>query len=119
MTQAKITDLKNSFNKEFAMIYELCEFALAYSKQPSLLTVTLDTLLRFLNWIPTGYIFDTKLIETLVTKVSNFSQFKFLSVVLPRATVQNNNSAVLNGDRRTSCYYFATTSSCYFVHSTA
>jgi len=31
---------------------------------------TLDTLLRFLNWIPLGYVFETKLINTLICKVS-------------------------------------------------
>jgi exportin-1 len=29
----------------------------------------LETLLRFLNWIPLGYIFETKLINTLIFKV--------------------------------------------------
>lgn len=37
---------------------------------------TLETLLRFLNWIPLGYIFETKLITTLI--------FKFLTVPLFR-----------------------------------
>ena len=31
--------------------------------------VFLQTLLRFLNWIPLGYIFETKVISTLVYKV--------------------------------------------------
>ncbi len=31
---------------------------------------TLDTLLKFLNWIPLGYIFETKLIQTLIFKAS-------------------------------------------------
>ncbi|KAH3766835.1 exportin 1 S-like [Pelomyxa schiedti] len=68
MTQVKINELKNSFNKDFALIYELCWFSLANARSPSLLHSTLETLLRFLNWIPTGYIFDSKLIETLCTK---------------------------------------------------
>lgn len=37
---------------------------------------TLETLLRFLNWIPLGYIFETSLIATLIEK--------FLSVPLFR-----------------------------------
>lgn len=33
------------------------------------LRVSLQTLLRFLNWIPLGYIFETKVISTLIYKV--------------------------------------------------
>lgn len=35
----------------------------------ALVNATLDTLLRFLNWIPLGYIFETDLIDTLIFKV--------------------------------------------------
>jgi exportin-1 len=69
MTQAKILELKSSFNKEFSLIYQLCEFILENSQKPTLLLVTLSTLLRFLNWIPLGYIFETKMIDTLILKV--------------------------------------------------
>ena len=31
---------------------------------------TLETMLRFLNWSPLGYIFETKLISSLICKVS-------------------------------------------------
>lgn len=46
------------------------------STNASLVGATLETLLRFLNWIPLGYIFETKLISTLI--------FKFLTVPLFR-----------------------------------
>lgn len=87
MTQAKIKELKQGFNKvnqfvwssnvttssisfqEFSLIYELCEFILERAQRPSLILVTLETLLRFLNWIPVGYIFETKMIESLASKV--------------------------------------------------
>eukprot|EP01119_Soliformovum_irregulare_P015808 TRINITY_DN4509_c0_g1_i3.p1 TRINITY_DN4509_c0_g1~~TRINITY_DN4509_c0_g1_i3.p1 ORF type:complete len:760 (-),score=233.57 TRINITY_DN4509_c0_g1_i3:964-3243(-) len=72
MTAKKINELKQSFYKEFMLIYQLCEFVLDNSQRRSLLVVTLETLLGFLNWIPLGYIFETKLIETLT--------FKFLPV---------------------------------------
>eukprot|EP01114_Cavostelium_apophysatum_P018091 TRINITY_DN5522_c0_g1_i1.p1 TRINITY_DN5522_c0_g1~~TRINITY_DN5522_c0_g1_i1.p1 ORF type:complete len:1069 (+),score=345.41 TRINITY_DN5522_c0_g1_i1:320-3526(+) len=68
MTHAKINQLKASFNKEFSQIFTLCEFILDNSQKPSLLLVTLKTLLRFLNWIPLGYIFETKLVDTLILK---------------------------------------------------
>ena len=40
------------------------------SQNAPLVGSTLETLLRFLNWIPLGYIFETKLITTLIYKVS-------------------------------------------------
>ena len=39
------------------------------SQNAPLVGSTLETLLRFLNWIPLGYIFETKLITTLIYKV--------------------------------------------------
>jgi len=39
------------------------------SQNVALVNATLDTLLRFLNWIPLGYIFETDLIDTLIFKV--------------------------------------------------
>ncbi len=69
MTQAKIKELKGAYNKEFSLIYQLCDFILRNSNKPSLLNATLETLLRFLNWIPIGYIFQTNLVELLIFKV--------------------------------------------------
>ncbi len=39
------------------------------SQNAALVGSTLETLLKFLNWIPLGYIFETPLITTLVFKV--------------------------------------------------
>lgn len=44
------------------------------SQNAPLVGSTLETLLRFLNWIPLGYIFETKLITTLIYKVTFFVQ---------------------------------------------
>ena len=41
---------------------------MANSTQVSLLVCTFQTLLKFLNWIPLGYIFETQLVKTLVYK---------------------------------------------------
>eukprot|EP00736_Rhodelphis_marinus_P004090 Rmarinus@m.18775 len=68
MTQSRIRELKTSFNNEFSMVYQLCQFVLSNSGNRHLLTATLETLLRFLNWIPLGYVFETDLIHTLVSK---------------------------------------------------
>ena len=52
------------------------------SQRASLVAACLDTLHRFLNWIPLGYIFETKLIETLIYKV-RICPSLFAAVKLP------------------------------------
>lgn len=61
---------------EFSQIFTLSQFVLDNSQNPQLLKCTLETLLRFLNWIPLGYIFETRLISTLI--------FKFFTVPIFR-----------------------------------
>ncbi|KFD59005.1 hypothetical protein M514_00168 [Trichuris suis] len=68
MTQSKANHLKQQFCTEFRSVFELCQFILTNSSNGSLVEATLETLLRFLNWIPVGYIFETDLIATLSTK---------------------------------------------------
>lgn len=46
------------------------------AEQPSLVKATLETLLRFLNWIPLGYIFETAIIETLRTRFLEQAEFR-------------------------------------------
>jgi len=68
MVTEKVKKMKESLNGEFSNIYHLCEFILEHSQRPSLLRVTLQTLQRFLTWIPLGFIFQTNLIEALLNK---------------------------------------------------
>ena len=51
------------------LVFAVCIVLQENSQSASLVEATLDTLLRFLNWIPLGYIFETKLIATLIYKV--------------------------------------------------
>ena len=89
-----------SMCNEFSQIFQLCQFVMVRQHWPNrrqhlppvfnklfsrssssseqensqnapLVHATLETLLRFLNWIPLGYIFETKLISTLVYKVNH------------------------------------------------
>ncbi|EDW88521.1 exportin-1 [Drosophila yakuba] len=76
ITQTKAKHLKDTMCSEFSQIFTLCSFVLENSMNAALIHVTLETLLRFLNWIPLGYIFETQQIETLI--------FKFLSVPMFR-----------------------------------
>ena len=82
MTQAKIKELKNSFNKDFSLIYQLCDFVINQSQKPSLLLTTLQTLKAFLNWIPLAYIFNTSMIDQLIYKVRKTLEILFLYISL-------------------------------------
>jgi exportin-1 len=66
MTQTKAKHLKESMCNEFQQVFQLCTFIMSNSQNTSLINVTLETLLRFLNWIPLGYIFETELIPHLI-----------------------------------------------------
>lgn len=68
MTSAKSKNLKASMCGQFSEIYRLCEEVLRTADSANLIQATLETLLRFLNWIPLGYIFETPLIEILRNK---------------------------------------------------
>ena len=68
MTAAKMIAMKESLNNEFSQIFQLCEYILEASQKTSLLLATLQTLQRFLTWIPLGYIFETSLVPALISK---------------------------------------------------
>ena len=68
MVTDKVKRMKESLNGEFSQIFHLCEFVLEHSQRPNLLRVTLQTLQRFLTWIPLGFIFQTNLIQVLLNK---------------------------------------------------
>ncbi|XP_011502636.1 PREDICTED: exportin-1 [Ceratosolen solmsi marchali] len=76
MTQTKAKHLKDTMCNEFSQIFQLCQFVMDNSQNVSLVAITLETLLRFLNWIPLGYIFETKLITTLIFKFLNVPIFR-------------------------------------------
>ncbi|XP_055956822.1 exportin-1 [Patella vulgata] len=76
MTQAKAKHLKDNMCSEFSQIFQLCQFVMDNSQNAPLVGSTLETLLRFLNWIPLGYIFETKLISTLIYKFLNVPLFR-------------------------------------------
>ncbi|KAG0256031.1 Karyopherin transporter [Mortierella polycephala] len=76
MTQVKTKNLKNSMCGEFSEIFQLCSEVLEKANKPSLIKATLNTLLRFLNWIPLGYIFETNLVENLRSRFLDVPQFR-------------------------------------------
>lgn len=88
MTQQKIKNLKNQMCGEFSEIFQLCSEVLEKAQKTSLIKATLETLLRFLNWIPLGYIFETAIIDLLLTRVSLLWLFPPL---VPRLTTINHS----------------------------
>ncbi|EJD43612.1 hypothetical protein AURDEDRAFT_145424 [Auricularia subglabra TFB-10046 SS5] len=80
MTQAKIKHLKNQLCGEFSEIFQLCYQILEKATKPSLVRATLETLLRFLNWIPLGYLFETNLIDMLVSRFLDVPEFRNITL---------------------------------------
>ncbi|KAK8107104.1 putative nuclear export factor CRM1 [Apiospora kogelbergensis] len=76
MTSAKTRNLKTTMCNEFSQIFQLCQEILTTANQPTLVKATLETLLRFCNWIPLGYIFETPLIDTLRTRFLEVPEFR-------------------------------------------
>lgn len=79
MTATKIKTLKESLNEEFARIFNLCQLVIENSEKPPLLQATLQTLQRFLTWIPLGYIFETGLMPDLL-KFFPVPQFRTITL---------------------------------------
>ncbi|KAF2720791.1 hypothetical protein K431DRAFT_225744 [Polychaeton citri CBS 116435] len=85
MTSTKTRQLKQSMCDEFTSIYNLCSEILRTADQPSLIRATLDTISRFLNWIPLGYIFETpptgmSLIDTLRSRFLEAPEFRNITL---------------------------------------
>ncbi|KAJ7582831.1 CRM1 C terminal-domain-containing protein [Mycena floridula] len=76
MTQSKIKNLKNQMAGEFSDIFKLCLEVLEEATKTSLIKATLETLLRFLNWIPLGFIFETQIIDDLLTRYLEAPEFR-------------------------------------------
>jgi exportin-1 len=80
ITQTKAKHLKDTMCSEFSQVFQLCQFVLENSLNAPLISATLETLLKFLNWIPLGYIFETKLINMLVMKFLTIPMFRNTSL---------------------------------------
>lgn len=80
MTSSKTKNMKSTMCQEFSSIFQLCSEVLNTANQSSLIKATLETLLRFLNWIPLGFIFETPIIDTLRTRFLELPEFRNLSL---------------------------------------
>ena len=76
LTQAKSKHLKDTMCQQFREVFTLCQHVFEQSRNEKLILCTLETMLRFINWIPLGYIFETGLFNPLIYKVCyHFSIF--------------------------------------------
>lgn len=80
MTSTKTKNLKTVMCQEFSAIFSLCSEVLNTANQASLIKATLETLLRFFNWIPLGYIFETPIIETLRSRFLETPEFRNITL---------------------------------------
>ncbi|KAK9467884.1 CRM1 C terminal-domain-containing protein [Lipomyces arxii] len=80
MTQAKARNLKQQMCNEFSEIHNLCREVLEKATRPTLIIATLQSLLRYLNWIPYGYIFETNIIELLLARFLAPPEFRNLTL---------------------------------------
>lgn len=69
MTQAKARELKLQLSNELSQVFQLCLEVLKEASKVNLLKATLETLGRFLSWIPLGFIFETELLQLFVDRV--------------------------------------------------
>lgn len=80
LTSTKAKNLKQTMCQEFSNIFQLCNEVLTTANSIPLVKSTLETLLRFLNWIPLGFIFETTLIDTLITRFLEVDHFRNITL---------------------------------------
>lgn len=122
MTQTKIKNLKNQMCGEFSEIFKLCSEVLEEAAKSSLIKATLETLLRFLNWIPLGFIFETTIIDQLLNRVSQMTPIfvkRLLTFhIVPRsARIPQRNSEVPSRNRSFECWPRIRPQICYSLRN--
>lgn len=72
MTMAKMQKLKNQMVNEFGSIFDLCKNVLsAHSTTTAhLINATLETLLKFISWIPIQFVYQQDLVHILESNVN-------------------------------------------------
>ena len=81
MVSSKVQMLKERLNSEFSMIFDLCVYVLENATSLSLISATLSTLHKFLNWIPLGYIFETSIVSVLLNTFFPNAAFRNMALL--------------------------------------
>ncbi|KAE9406580.1 Crm1-F1 [Gymnopus androsaceus JB14] len=80
MTQAKARELKLQLSNELSQVFQLCLEVLKEAGKVTLLKATLETLSRFLSWMPLGYIFETELLQLLVDRFLEDAEYRNITL---------------------------------------
>ena len=108
MTQAKVTALKQQMWSEFSEVFLLCSEILQEANKASLIRATLETLCKFLHWIPLMYIFQTPLIDVLTTRFLAPPEFRNLTL---RCLAEISSLPALEFNNRLATMFTAVVSS--------
>ncbi|KAI8878522.1 ARM repeat-containing protein [Backusella circina FSU 941] len=68
MTLSKMQKLKSQMVDEFGSIFDLCKSILSANVPETLSRAALETLLKFISWIPIQFVFQQSLIDILTRK---------------------------------------------------
>ena len=104
MTTTRAKNMKQQFCGEFSSIFDLLSKVLDKATKPSLVKAALESLLRFLRWIPFGYIFETGLIERLRDRFLPMQQFRALTVACLTEIVSQPLSEQEYGEKVQICF---------------
>ncbi|KAH8918944.1 hypothetical protein BT69DRAFT_1353506 [Atractiella rhizophila] len=80
MTQNRTKAMKARICDEFNEVFQLCAEIVANGQKPSLIKSTLEALYRFLSWMPLGYIFETELVDNLVSRFLGVPDFRNITL---------------------------------------
>lgn len=71
---AKMQKLKNQMVNEFGSIFDLCKKVLSTQTATSthLIHATLETLLKFISWIPIQFVYQPDLVQILEANVNMY-----------------------------------------------
>eukprot|EP00924_Labyrinthula_sp_SR-Ha-C_P010324 snap_masked-scaffold_23-processed-gene-3.12-mRNA-1 protein AED:0.00 eAED:0.01 QI:0/-1/0/1/-1/1/1/0/1034 len=91
LTQQRTKFLKQELISQFQRIVELIAMILSQSGNQELLSVALQTLTNFVEWIPIDFIFTSKLHESVVSYLNSPSQIYAISCLREICSLNLNN----------------------------
>lgn len=120
LLKSQAAEMKRTLNDQFSVIFQLCEFVINEAiKNPvgvkqTLIRECLKTLQVFLSWIPTGYIFQTDLIEGILRHLIQPASTRLEAIKLftevSQVDLSQEEEAYQTGYREKTCLFF-----CIFV----
>lgn len=124
MLKSQATEMKQTLNDQFLVIFQLCEFVINESinnpgniKQ-TLIRQCLKTLQAFLSWIPSGYIFQTELIENILRNLIQPTSTRLEAIKLftevSQVDLSKEEEAYRNGFKEKICMFY-----CVFIEQIA